>query len=191
MLDFDVPIFLFDLFDDTASMITLPKQCRQKKCKRLNQRSSPFLSKHLLNHRNKVKPTGNSLKLKKAAAEPQSKLTTTIERSDIFSKQFDLKDFSPAETKVKVNGNTLIIEGKHEEKSDDGTYECREYQSRISVPDNVLLEQIKCKVNEDGKLQIEAPLKTGEEKPDTPRTIPIEFVNQPVEPNEQEIVTLD
>lgn len=204
MIQFEVPTLFYDLLDDSlraAAMTTPSRRCRpNNKC----QRSSPF--RHSLpHHRTYGKGLGKLFEaaLNKAAAEqanvksPAEKtpLTTTIERSDIFSKQFDLKHFTPAETTVKVDGNTLIVEGKHEKLLEDGTYEFREYRSRCTVPENVLLDKIKCKVNEHGQLQIEAPLKPEEEeeKP-TGRIIPIEFVNQnkpPEAASDVQEITLD
>ena len=195
MIQFEVPTtFLYDL--------ATPKRCRP--ISRYLHRSSPL--KHSLPHHRTGKPNNLSKlfegALAKAAAErdkakstaANAPLTTTIERVDIFSKQFDLKHFTPSETTVKVDGNTLIVEGKHEEQLEDGTYEFREYKSRCTVPENVLLEKIKCKIDEHGQLQIEAPLKPKEEelKPSS-RTIPIEFVNQanPVKASDVKEITLD
>ncbi|KAH9405743.1 hypothetical protein TYRP_014038 [Tyrophagus putrescentiae] len=147
--------------------LATPKRCRP--ISRYLHRSSPL--KHSLPHHRTGKPNNLSKlfegALTKAAAE---------------------------QTTVKVDGNTLIVEGKHEEQLEDGTYEFREYKSRCTVPENVLLEKIKCKIDEHGQLQIEAPLKPKEEelKP-TSRTIPIEFVNQanPVKALDVKEITLD
>lgn len=221
MIQVELPAYLLDLFDESSlaeSMSTPPRARGRQNYKSNFQRSSSLRQtpQHLPHHRTGggFRSAGNSLSklfeaaLSKAAAEQNAEqtkstataaakpltTTTAIARSDLFTKQFDLRGFKPEETTVKVDGNTLIVEGKHEVKSEDGTYEFREYRSRCPVPESVLLEKIKCKVGENDQLIIEAPFKPAEEEKPTVRTIPIEFVSKrkpAPEPVEEAEMTLD
>ena len=103
---------------------------------------------------------------------------TTVPTTDNtkFNLNLNMAHFDPSEISVKMDDGTLHVSGKHE-KSQNGVYEYREFVQKRSVPDNVLADQMKCKLNQRGYLQIEAPLKQPEqpENKDSERTIPIEF----------------
>ena len=114
----------------------------------------------------------------KKNANQTTQLAVPSIKDNKYSLSLDLHHFDPSEVSIKVDQNSLQISGKHEKKSDDGShYEYREYQQHFTVPDNVLSDQLKCRLDEKGFLKIEAPVKAAlEDKQE--RTIPIEFVQK-------------
>ena len=75
-----------------------------------------------------------------------------------------------------MDNNLICVNAKHENNS-EGHYEFREYSHKFSVPNNVIADQMKCKMDQRGVLQIDAPLKDVKKKDDG-HEIPIEFVTQ-------------
>lgn len=91
----------------------------------------------------------------------------------------DLRNFDPSEIAVKVDKNRLQVSGKREKKSEDGhCYEFREYVQHFSIPENVKSEGLKCQLDKNGYLRVEAPLKVPQVEENKERTIPIEFVKK-------------
>lgn len=74
--------------------------------------------------------------------------------------QFSLPvdSFQPEDLTVKItDDDQLIIEAKHEDKSDSG-YSRREVFHSFAIPSNVDKEKIQSKLNSQGVLIIEAPV---------------------------------
>lgn len=94
-----------------------------------------------------------------------------------FRVNFDVQNFDPNSVQVKLDGNNLQVQAKHEKKG-DGHYEYREFVRHVTVPNNVEADQLKCKMDKDGVLRFEAPLKQIEQKESRERNIPIEMVNR-------------
>ena len=94
-----------------------------------------------------------------------------------FRVNFDVQNFDPNSVQVKLDGNNLQVQAKHEKKG-DGHYEYREFVRHVTVPNNVEADQLKCKMDKDGVLRFEAPLKQIEAKESRERNIPIEMVNR-------------
>ena len=79
-----------------------------------------------------------------------------------FEVKLDVSNFTPEEITVKVKGNNLLVEGKHEEKQDKNGhgYVSRQFTRRYILPDDVDLEQLSSSLDAKGnKLTICAPKK--------------------------------
>ncbi|KAK8779091.1 protein lethal(2)essential for life-like [Amblyomma americanum] len=97
---------------------------------------------------------------------------------DKFSIQVDTRNFAPEEITVKTQDNCVIIHGKHEEKSDDrGCYIKREFTRRYVLPEDVEPESVKCHLNPNGLLALEAPRKNAPKKEEN-KPVPIEVSHE-------------
>lgn len=96
---------------------------------------------------------------------------------DKFHFNLNMHQFDPSEISVKFDKGQLTVHGKREKKGEDGSYVYREYKQMCTVPENVLHEQMKCRLDENGHLRIEAPVKQ-EEKKNEERHIPIVFTEE-------------
>ena len=86
-------------------------------------------------------------------------LNGSVKRSkDAFEVNVDVHGFQPKDLNVSIQDNVLTIEGKHEEKSEDG-FSSRHFKRSFTIPENVQREQFKSLLAKDGRtLRIEAPL---------------------------------
>jgi len=73
--------------------------------------------------------------------------------------------------------NNLIVEGKHEEKSDEHGFISRSFKRRYLLPKEVELDKVASSLAPSGVLRIEAPKKPVEGAPKE-RPIPIQFSNK-------------
>lgn len=99
-----------------------------------------------------------------------------------------LSSFEPSEVSVRFDDTTrrLVVHAKRERKDengggDGGSYVYKEHRQEVTVPENVIGEQLKARFDSGGCLRIEAPLKESEPKRTTTITnrekyIPIEHV---------------
>jgi len=58
-----------------------------------------------------------------------------------------------------VQGNAVVVEGKHEERADDHGYISRHFVRRYVLPEQYDFEQINSSLSSDGVLTISAPKK--------------------------------
>lgn len=83
--------------------------------------------------------------------------------------------------------NYVVIEGKHEERSDEHGFVSRQFTRRYQLPDNVDMQALQSSLSSDGVLQLCAPKKSIEDK--GARSIPITHTNAPAvkaaEPKQQ------
>lgn len=94
---------------------------------------------------------------------------------DKFKVSVDLGEaFKPDEISVKIVDKTLKIEGKHEEKGEDGDFTSRQFTRSYRLPDDVNLEQLTSSLSFEGVLNVEAPRLVKEELKPAERNIPIE-----------------
>nr|UQK61706.1 small heat shock protein [Endomyzostoma scotia] len=70
---------------------------------------------------------------------------------------FDMGHFTPEEITVKTKDNNLIVQAKHEEKSDSG-HVFREYNKMYQLPEGVKLDEMKSFLTQNGSLCVEAPV---------------------------------
>lgn len=107
----------------------------------------------------------------------QSGLSNVINDKDSFKVNLDVQQFKPDELDVKVVDDHLVVEGKHEERTDEHGYVSRHFKRRYRLPENVDESAITSHLSSDGVLQLCAPKKALPQAEG--RTIPIQHTNQP------------
>ena len=91
-----------------------------------------------------------------------------------FEISFDTHDYRPDEIKVNVNGGTLSVDARHEEKSEN-KFVSRQFSRKYTLPSGCVPEQVHSNLSSDGILMITAP-KRQELKMDAgARPVPIEM----------------
>lgn len=70
-----------------------------------------------------------------------------------------MQQFAPHEITVKTVDNTIIVEGKHEEKQDEHGYISRHFTRKYLMPSEVEVSNITSSLSSDGVLTITAPKK--------------------------------
>ncbi|XP_067869098.1 heat shock protein 30C-like [Heterodontus francisci] len=80
---------------------------------------------------------------------------------DGFSLSLNVQRFSPEELRVKVLGRKVLVTGKHEKKSDDGSgsysYKYEEFRREFQLPEDVDSQALNCCLSQDGRLKVQAP----------------------------------
>lgn len=76
-----------------------------------------------------------------------------------FKVNLDVQQFHPENLNVKVVDNTVVIDGKHEERQDEHGYISRQFTRRYVLPDSVDPATITSSLSSDGVLTISAPKK--------------------------------
>jgi hypothetical protein len=71
----------------------------------------------------------------------------------------DVQQFAPNEITVKTLDNTVIVEGKHEEKQDEHGYVSRHFVRRYVLPSDIEVNDIVSSLSSDGVLTVTAPKK--------------------------------
>jgi len=90
-----------------------------------------------------------------------------------FEVSLDTHNFRPDEIKVNVVDKVLNVEGKHEEKSEDGSkYISRQFIRKYILPEECPPEEVVSNLSADGVLLITAPKKLAIK--DTNRKVPIQ-----------------
>lgn len=89
----------------------------------------------------------------------QSGLSSIQNDNKNFKVNLDVQQFKPEEVSVKVVDGYVVVDGKHEERSDEHGYISRQFTRRYKVPDNVDLAAITSTLSSDGVLSIGAPKK--------------------------------
>uniref|UniRef100_F1L8F5 Small heat shock protein OV25-1 n=1 Tax=Ascaris suum TaxID=6253 RepID=F1L8F5_ASCSU len=88
--------------------------------------------------------------------------------------ELDVSQFRPEELSVNLRDHELVIEGHHEERSDDyGSIE-RHFVRKYSLPENTKLDTIESHLSDKGVLSISANKVTSEEAP--AKSVPIQSV---------------
>ncbi|XP_043482308.1 protein lethal(2)essential for life-like [Leptopilina heterotoma] len=76
-----------------------------------------------------------------------------------FNVSLDVQQFKPEEITVKVVGNNVIVEGKHEEQKDEHGWISRQFSRKYLVPEQCDIEKLTSSLSSDGVLAINAPRK--------------------------------
>ena len=92
---------------------------------------------------------------------------------DKFQVMLNVSHFKPNEVEVKVVDNSVVIHGKHEEKTDEHGFIQREFTRRYMLPEGTEAETLKSSWSPNGVLTIEASKKAIEAPPSNERVIPI------------------
>merc|ERR1712209_297680 len=73
----------------------------------------------------------------------------------------DTSQYRPDELKVSVSDGVLVVEGKHEEKAEDGSkMVSRMFSRKYSLPPTAQADQVASNLSSDGVLVVTAPKKT-------------------------------
>lgn len=79
---------------------------------------------------------------------------------DGFQVALNVENFKPEEVSVKVVDNTLIVEAKHEERSEDKeSYVSRQFSRRYILPDEYNIKDVVSTLSADGILTVKVPPK--------------------------------
>ncbi|CAJ0581906.1 unnamed protein product, partial [Mesorhabditis spiculigera] len=76
-----------------------------------------------------------------------------------FAVDIDVTHFRPEEVKVNIEGNRLMVEGHHEERSDNHGSIQRSFKRAYMLPEDCEVDHVASYLSNDGKLTIEAPKK--------------------------------
>ncbi|XP_041029639.1 heat shock protein beta-11-like [Carcharodon carcharias] len=91
----------------------------------------------------------------------EGKRLSEDKEGDGFSQSLDVQRFSPEELNVTVLGRKVLVTGKHEKKSDDGSgsssYKYEEFRREFQLPEDVDAEALNCCLSQDGQLKVQAP----------------------------------
>nr|ABD98776.1 putative small heat shock protein [Graphocephala atropunctata] len=109
--------------------------------------------------------------------QADSGLSNIVNDKDNFKVSLDVQQFKPEELTVKVVDNCVVVEGKHEERSDEHGFVSRQFTRRYRLPDNCDVQALQSSLSSDGVLQLTAPKKSIEDK--GARPIPITQTNTP------------
>ncbi|XP_066998529.2 protein lethal(2)essential for life [Anabrus simplex] len=89
----------------------------------------------------------------------QSGFSRVENNKDTFKIYLDVEQFKPEEIHVKLVGNNVVVQGKHEERPDEHGQIAREFERRYYLPRTVDKDAITSNLSSDGILIIEAPKK--------------------------------
>ncbi|KAK9502212.1 hypothetical protein O3M35_011023 [Rhynocoris fuscipes] len=106
-----------------------------------------------------------------------SGVSTIESNSKEFKINLDVQQFKPEELKVKVVDDYIVVEGKHEERSDQHGFISRQFTRRYKIPENVDKAKLVSNLSSDGVLSLQAPKLALPEK--ASQDIPIVQTNQP------------
>merc|ERR1711986_45639 len=82
------------------------------------------------------------------------------EDEDRMEVSLDTSQYRPDELKVCVNDGVLVVEGKHEERAEDGTkMVSRMFSRKYTLPPSAKQEEVASNLSSDGVLVITAPKK--------------------------------
>ncbi|KAH8380202.1 hypothetical protein KR009_009446 [Drosophila setifemur] len=76
---------------------------------------------------------------------------------DGFQVCMDVSHFKPSELVVKVQDNSILVEGKHEEREDDHGYITRHFVRRYALPEGYESEKVASTLSSDGVLTVSVP----------------------------------
>ncbi|XP_050302868.1 heat shock protein 27-like [Anthonomus grandis grandis] len=92
--------------------------------------------------------------------EPLEQDTSITIDKDKFLTSIDVQQFKPDELSVRLeNNDTVVVEGKHEEKADEHGFISRHFVRKYVLPEGCDIENVQSKLSSDGVLTITAPKK--------------------------------
>ncbi|XP_072942743.1 protein lethal(2)essential for life [Epargyreus clarus] len=89
-----------------------------------------------------------------ARQESSSTINLTKEKFEVI---LDVQQFSPEEITVKASNNSVLVEGKHEEKQDEHGFISRQFTRRYILPTGYEVADLVSTLSSDGVLTITAP----------------------------------
>lgn len=76
---------------------------------------------------------------------------------DGFQVSMDVQHFQPNELTVKIVDQTIIVEGKHDEKEDGHGFISRQFVRKYQLPKGFKAEEVTTSLSSDGILTVKAP----------------------------------
>lgn len=116
-------------------------------------------------------------------------LLCATNEKDHFEIQVDCEHFKPEEISVKMVDNSLVIEGKHEERLDSNGFVSRQFTRKFTIPKDVIAEKIESSLAADGTLSIRAPKKQPKAIKSSERVIPIQLTSDTTKSIDKEAAT--
>ncbi|KAL0276538.1 UNVERIFIED_CONTAM: hypothetical protein PYX00_004093 [Menopon gallinae] len=107
-----------------------------------------------------------------------SGISNIASTNDEFKVNLDVQQFKPEQLSVKVVDNSVVIEGKHEERQDEHGFISRQFQRRYILPESVDPQTVVSSLSSDGVLSISAPKKLPPPAQNE-RVVPIVQTRQP------------
>lgn len=95
---------------------------------------------------------------------------------DGFQVCMDVAQFKPSELNVKVVDNSILVEGKHEERQDDHGHIMRHFVRRYTVPEGYEADKVVSQLSSDGVLTVSIPKPQAIEDKSKERIIQIQQV---------------
>ncbi|KAJ2948288.1 hypothetical protein O0L34_g7522 [Tuta absoluta] len=89
-----------------------------------------------------------------ARQESSSTINMTKEKFEVI---LDVQQFTPEEITVKAANNSVVVEGKHEERPDEHGFISRQFSRRYVLPGGYNVEDLVSTLSSDGVLTITAP----------------------------------
>ncbi|KAA1414348.1 Hsp20 family protein [Nocardioides humilatus] len=89
-----------------------------------------------------------------ARQESSSTINLTKEKFEVI---LDVQQFTPDEITVKASNNTVVVEGKHEEKQDEHGFISRQFTRRYILPTGYEVNDLVSTLSSDGVLTVTAP----------------------------------
>ncbi|ALC43477.1 Hsp27 [Drosophila busckii] len=103
----------------------------------------------------------------------QSSLLPAVGK-DGFQVCMDVAQFKPSELTVKVVDNTIVVEGKHEEREDGHGLVQRHFVRKYTLPKDYDGNDVVSTVSSDGVLTLKAPPPPNKEQPQKERIVQIQ-----------------
>ncbi|CAD7004593.1 heat shock protein 23 [Ceratitis capitata] len=98
-----------------------------------------------------------------ALGKPERSISPLVGK-DGFQVSMDVAHFKPSELTVKVVDNSIVVEGKHEEREDDHGYISRHFLRRYTLPKGYDANKVMSSLSSDGVLTVMAPKPQLEDK---------------------------
>ncbi|CAK1552960.1 unnamed protein product [Leptosia nina] len=123
-----------------------------------------------------------------ARQESSSTINLTKDKFEVI---LDVQQFAPEEITVKASNNSVLVEGKHEEKQDEHGFISRQFTRRYILPTGYDVADIISSLSSDGVLTITAPKRpppvAGERIIPITKTGPAKDIPKPEQPREQTV----
>ncbi|KAH8257174.1 hypothetical protein KR038_005279 [Drosophila bunnanda] len=95
---------------------------------------------------------------------------------DGFQVCMDVSHFKPSELVVKVQDNSVLVEGKHEEREDDHGHITRHFVRRYALPEGYDADKVASTLSSDGVLTVSVPKPPAIEDKGAERVVQIQQV---------------
>ncbi|XP_025830906.1 protein lethal(2)essential for life [Agrilus planipennis] len=93
----------------------------------------------------------------RTALARQDSGSTIQSDKDKFQVILDVQQFTPNEITVKTSGNSIVVEGKHDEKQDEHGFVSRHFVRRYVLPEDHDINDVVSSLSSDGVLTVTAP----------------------------------